>query len=202
MSDTVYCYPPDYTVLNNRLGLRDADALDRAERRLVYLRQAEDIPTGDFDLAHLRAIHRHLFQDVFDWAGDIRTVEISKGGSQFQFMRYIETGMADVHRRIKTHDYLRKLSPDEFADLAAEILGDINYVHPFREGNGRTQVLFIKQLAQRAGHDIDLTKLRGDDWMAASREAHQANYQPLRQCLRETIRQPTRTQKRPRSRER
>lgn len=79
MSDTVYCYPPDYTVLKNRLGLRDAEALDRAERRLVYLRQAEDIPTGDFDLAHLRAIHRHLFQDVFDWAGQIRTVEISKG---------------------------------------------------------------------------------------------------------------------------
>lgn len=202
MSDTDYCYPPDYAVLKNRLGLRDSKALDRAERRLVYLRQAEDIPTGDFDLAHLRAIHRHLFQDVFDWAGQIRTVEISKGGSQFQFMRYIETGMADVHRRIKTHDYLRNLDPDEFADLAAEILGDINYVHPFREGNGRTQVLFIKQLAERAGHDLDLTKIRPDAWMHASREAHQANYQPLRQCLRETIRTPTRSRKQPRSRER
>lgn len=202
MNDSVYCYPPDYTVLKNRLDLRDAKALDRAERRLVYLRQAEDIPGGDFDLSHLCAIHRHLFQDVFDWAGQIRTVEISKDGNQFQFQRFIETGMADVYRRIQAHDYLRNLVPDDFAGLAGEILGDINYVHPFREGNGRTQLHFIKQLAARADHSLDLTKIEKDAWMEASRQAHQANYQPLSQCLRETIREPIRSHRRKRSRQR
>lgn len=202
MSDTVYCYPPDHTVLKNRLDLRDAKALDRAERRLVYLRQAEDIPDGDFDLAHLCAIHRHLFQDIFDWAGQIRTVEISKNGNQFQFQRFIETGMADVYRRIQAHDYLRSLEPDDFAGLASEILGDINYVHPFREGNGRAQLHFIKQLAARAGHDLDLTKIEKDAWMEASRQAHQTNYQPLSQRLRETIRAPIRSHRRKRSRQR
>lgn len=183
MSDTDYCYPPDYTVLRNRLGLRDATQLDRAERRLVTQRAIEPLPKGDFDLAHLRALHRHLFQDVFEWAGDIRTVEISKGGSQFQFRQYIETGMMDVHRRIQTHNYLRNLPADQFASLAGEIIGDINYVHPFREGNGRAQLFFFKQLAEQAGHSVDLTQIEQSTWMAASRLAHQGDYGPLAACL-------------------
>ncbi|MBM1556230.1 Fic family protein [Sulfitobacter mediterraneus] len=187
MSDADYCYPPDYTVLKNRLGLRDADHLDRAERRLVTQRALEPLPIGDFDLAHLRALHHHLFQDVFEWAGDLRTVEISKGGSQFQFRQYIETGMTDVHRRITAHNYLRNLPADQFADLAGEILGDINYVHPFREGNGRTQLYFYKQLAEQAGHAVDLTQIEAPAWMDASRQAHEGNYAPMASCLSQTL---------------
>jgi cell filamentation protein len=115
MSDEVYCYPPDYTVLKNRLDIRDAAELDRIERRTASQRAAEPIPSGSFNLAHLRAIHRHLFQDVYDWAGELRTVEISKGASQFQFRRYIETGMADVHRRIVAWNQLRGLDAETFA---------------------------------------------------------------------------------------
>ncbi len=71
-------------VLRNKFGVSDSSLLDRLEREWVVQRVAEGCPTGDFDLAHLRAIHRHLFQDVFAWAGEIRTVEISKNGDQFQ----------------------------------------------------------------------------------------------------------------------
>lgn len=104
MSDTEYCYPPDYTVLRNKLGLRDAKELEFFEREFVMQRIAQGAPSGDFGLAHLQAIHRHLFQDVYEWAGEIRTVEIAKGGSQFQFRRFIETGMADIHRRLAARD--------------------------------------------------------------------------------------------------
>ena len=69
MSDRDYCYPPDYTALRNRLDIRGAPALEAAERELVALRLPEPVPAGDFDLAHLKAIHRHLFQDVYAWAG-------------------------------------------------------------------------------------------------------------------------------------
>ncbi len=86
-----YVYPGTH-VLRNRLGITDARKLDRIERRLVGDRIAEGVPLGSFDLAHLRAIHRHLFQDVYDWAGELRTVEIFKGGNQFQFRQYIPTG--------------------------------------------------------------------------------------------------------------
>jgi cell filamentation protein len=125
---------PGTNVLRNRLGITDARKLDRTERRLVGDRIAEGVPDGSFDLAHLRAIHRHLFQDVYDWAGELRTVEISKGGSQFQFRQYIPTGMADVHRRLGRAGFLKHRSPREFAREAGTIMGDINYIHPFRKG--------------------------------------------------------------------
>ena len=183
MSDTQYCYPPDYSVLKNKLDLRDATQFERVERRLVVQRVLDGIPSGDFDLAHLKAIHRHLFQDIFDWAGEIRTTEISKGGSQFQFRQYIETGMADIHRRIKSHGYLKNFPAAQFADIAGEIMGDINYVHPFREGNGRTQMQYLKLLVEQAGHAIDLTLIEKASWMEASRQAHLGNYQPMSQCI-------------------
>jgi len=183
MSDTEYCYPPDYTVLKNKLNFVVADELEYFEREFVIQRTIAGIPTGDFDLAHLKAIHRQMFQDVYEWAGEIRTVEISKGGSQFQFRQYIDTGMTDVHRRIKAHNYLKNLAAEQFADIAGEIMGDINYVHPFREGNGRTQLQYLKQLAEQAGHSIDLTAIEKDAWMNASRKAHLGDYQSMSRCI-------------------
>ena len=96
MTDKVYCYPPDYTVLRHIPGITDADKLDRVERRAVLACSEQGPPTGDFDLAHLRAIHRHLFQDIYEWAGEVRTVEISKGRTGFMPRRFIETGMGDI----------------------------------------------------------------------------------------------------------
>lgn len=185
-----YTYPGS-RVLRNKLDIREPAALDRVERRLVVQRTREGVPVGDFDLAHLKDIHRHLFQDIYSWAGEVRNVEISKSGHQFQFRQYIGTGMADVHRRIVQCNYLRKLSPDEFARLAGEIIGDVNYVHPFREGNGRTQLQFLKQLGERAGHPLDLTKLTQETWLEASREAHRAQYGHMAQAIRESIAQKT-----------
>lgn len=187
MSDTTYCYPPDYTVLKNKLNLRTAGALAFAEREFVTFRMTEAVPRGAFDLGHLKAIHRHLFQDIYDWAGEIRTVEISKGNSQFQFRQFIQTGIADIHRRIVVHGYLKNLPPTGFADLAGEIMGDINYVHPFRDGNGRTQMQYLKQLAGEAGHLIDLTRIEKRSWMSASRAAHQGDYTPMSECILKAI---------------
>jgi len=183
MSDPVYCYPPDHRVLRNKLNLRDAAKLDQFERELVAQRTAQGIPSGDFDLAHLRAIHWHLFQDVYDWAGELRTVEIAKGGNQFQFRQYIGTGMADVHRRIVAAGYLRNLSARAFAEKAGEIIGDINYVHPFREGNGRAQALYLEALARQAGHPLDLTRLVRESWMEASKASYAGRYSPFADCI-------------------
>ena len=190
MNDTVYCYPPDYQILRNKLNLHSASELDFFEREFVTFRAMQDLPRGDFDLDHLRALHFHLFQDIYEWAGDVRCVEISKGGSQFQFRRYIETGMGDVHRRIQAQGYLRGLSAERFSYKAGDIIGDVNYIHPFREGNGRTQLYFLKQLAQQAGHNIDLTQVKPAKWMVASRIAHRADYRIMRQCILDMIVEP------------
>jgi cell filamentation protein len=170
-----YTYPGS-SVLRNKLGIIEAERLEIIERRLVTQRAREGIPTGNFDLAHLCAIHRHLFQDIYDWAGEVRTLEIAKGGSQFQFRRFIETGMIDIHRRLVHTDFLRGLSATGFASSAGQIMGDVNYVHPFREGNGRTQLYYLQQLALQAGHPINLGALDPERWLAASKAAHRGNY--------------------------
>jgi cell filamentation protein len=176
--DDPYVYPST-SVLRNKLGLTDPDQLDRAERRLVAQRIAEGVPTGNFDLAHLRAIHRHLFQDLYAWAGELRTVEIAKEGHQFQFCRFIQDGMADVHRRLEQAGFLRGLSAAQFAEAAGQIIGDVNYVHPFREGNGRAQLQYLEQLAAQAGHPLDIGRIEPRGWLRASRASHDGDYGPM-----------------------
>lgn len=144
---------------------------------MVTERLAEGAPSGNFDLPHLRSIHRHLFQDIYDWAGELRTVEMSKGAQQFMFLRFIGTGMDDIHRRLKETNFLRDLDASHFAEAVGPIIGDINYVHPFREGNGRTQLAYLAELAAQAGHVFDAGKLDPERWIAASIAAHGANYE-------------------------
>lgn len=176
--DTLYLYPGS-AVLRNKFGIVDKERLEQIERLFVVERAAEGIPKGGFDLAHLRTIHRHLFQDVYEWAGELRKIEIAKDGHQFQFRQYLETGMADVTRRLQKANFLKGLSRADFVGKAGEIMGDVNYVHPFREGNGRTQLYFLEQLAQQAGHPIDLRRLDPKRWIAASRAAHKGDYKPI-----------------------
>ena len=187
MTDKVYCYPPDYTVLKNKLGIRNTGKLELTEREFVTERIAQGVPEGNFALVHLQAIHKHLFQDVYEWAGQIRTVEISKGTDQFQPRQYIETGMADVHRRIVGAGYLRGTDATGFARQAGKFIGDVNYVHPFREGNGRTQAQYLKQLTERSGHRLDLAKLEPARWIEASRQAHKGEYEPMAQAIRAAL---------------
>ena len=112
MSDRDYCYPPDYAVLRNKLDIRDAAELETAERELVTFRLLEPMPAGNFDLTHLKAIHRHLFQDIYAWAGDVRTVESAKGKNRFQPRRFIAADMADIHCRIVATEYFRGSDAD------------------------------------------------------------------------------------------
>jgi cell filamentation protein len=181
-----YVYPGTRT-LRNRLGITDAQLLDHAERSLVTQRLSQPVPKGSFDLAHLRAIHRHLFQDIYDWAGQLRTVEISKGGSQFQFRQYIQTGMSDVHRRLTRAGFLKRLPASEFAREAGIIIGDINYIHPFREGNGRTQAQYLQQLAEQAGYQLDFRRIEPGKWIEASKASHMADYSLMADAIREAI---------------
>jgi cell filamentation protein len=186
VSEDPYVYPGT-SVLRNRFGLADAADLDRVERLHTTNRSLEPIPRGSFDLVHLRAIHHHLFQDIYDWAGELRTVEISKGSQQFQLRKFIETGMGDVHGRLVRSRFLKGLSAAAFAEQAAVIVGDINYIHPFREGNGRTQLQYLKQLADKAGHRLDLARIEGPKWIEASVLSHATDYGPMAALIGEAV---------------
>jgi cell filamentation protein len=132
-----------------------------------------------------------IYFGTYDWAGQIRTVELNKGGDQLMFRRYIQTGMADVHRRIVKADYFKGRSRTDFATGAGEVMGDINYVHPFREGNGRTQLLYLKQLSIVAGHPLDPRRIPPQMWIEASKRAHQAEYALVGAAIRAALERST-----------
>lgn len=185
MSDKTYCYPPDYKVLKNKYGLHNADILDKAERRASRARLEQHLPLGEFDKTHLQAIHHHLFQDVYEWAGEFRTLNISKGNSNFIDVSRLDLAMQDIHKRLANRDYLKDLSHAEFAKGAAEIIGDLNYAHPFRDGNGRTQLSYLILLAEQARHVFMPERLDKKAWIEASIATCKPDpdYKPMSKCI-------------------
>jgi cell filamentation protein len=153
-----YCYPAS-TVLKNRLGLRDQAELDAFEAIITAQRGEEPLPRGHLGYTHYRAIHRHLFQDVFDWAGRLRTIRIAKAESMFCYPEHIDGEMKKLFAELKAAKFLLDLPPNEFARRAAHILSELNAIHPFREGNGRTQLTYLTLLANRAGHTLALERM-------------------------------------------
>jgi cell filamentation protein len=126
---------------------------------MTMQRSDEPLPPGNLDVNHYCAIHHHLFQDVYEWAGKFRTVRMSKGGSAFYYPEYIEQEMQRLFDDLKHQNYFCELLADEFATRAAHFLAILNAIHPFREGNGRAQTSFLLLLADHAGHPINLDKL-------------------------------------------
>ena len=137
MPDTKYCYP-DTDVLINKLDIRDLDKFHIFERKLTMLRLLEllDKPiNGKFDFKHLQAIHAYIFQDVYDWAGKVRTVDIAKG-NMFCNVRFISSQADVIFSGLKEEHYLAGLDEDMFIKRLAYYFSEINALHPFREGNG------------------------------------------------------------------
>ncbi len=161
-----YCYPGT-DVYRNKLDIRDPDILERYER-LVTAVQIESMPK-DFPVSPegYRQIHHHLLSEVYDWAGAYRYVDTGRG-APFCKADYIDAEMNKRFAAINGENNLRGLTADQFADRAAEHVNELNAIHPFLDGNGRTQRAFLEILAERAGHDIDLARIDPEAWNQAS----------------------------------
>ena len=172
-----YCYPDSY-VLRNKLDIQDSETLYEAERRLTGLNLLEikEAPIkGKFDLRHLQAIHKYVFGDIYEWAGELRTVNIAKG-NQFCNYEHLETYADGVFKKLKAENYLIDTPSDEIHGRLTFYLSEINVLHPFREGNGRTQRVFIEYLAQTAGWHIDFSDVSDTEMIEASAEAFAMEY--------------------------
>jgi cell filamentation protein len=170
MSSDPYVYPGT-TVLKNILGIRNQKTLDRFEADRVGQRSLELMEqplSGSFDVDHLQRIHRYLFQDVYEWAGCFRTVDIAKGNSYFAHVPYIRLALQSLVEKLSEEQHLRAVNQEAFAHRGAEILGTLNAVHPFREGNGRTQREFIRQLAHKNGYWVDWSRVSREEVYEAS----------------------------------
>ncbi|MDR0953818.1 MAG: Fic family protein [Rikenellaceae bacterium] len=156
---------PDYTytdpktgVMRNLAGITDHDTLVLVEsgaftKRIKELRAK---PLKIKNAETLLTIHKHLFQDVYEWAGKVRTVEISKSGHAFISLGYFHRAFPFIDTMIADYRTIDKNDKPALAQKLAEILDHINYLHPFREGNGRTQREFLRLLALEKGLDLDL----------------------------------------------
>lgn len=182
--DNYYCYQGTY-VLKNKMGITDANELKVAEREITAIRTAQLMQNhieASFDFELLKKIHAFLFGDIYEWAGKIRNVNISKG-NQFCRCEFIDDQMNMVMNKLKKDNYLSDLSREETASKLAYYLGEINAIHPFREGNGRTQRMFIELLAAHNGYQLDFSKITSQEMLEASQQTFNLEYEYMTRIL-------------------
>jgi cell filamentation protein len=163
-----YCYSST-SVLINRLGLMDDDLLCRAEHDLTQIAASEiDFELPPYDLAYLQQIHRYLFRDIYDWAGEIRTVDISKADTRFCNVNRIEPEASKLFLVLAKANWLEGFARSALVSAAAEFFGDLNVIHPFREGNGRAQRILFEHIIVNAGYEIDWWVVGESEWIRAN----------------------------------
>lgn len=180
--DDPYCYKGTF-VLKNKAGLRDAGALEGFELEMSALRAEEPLPHGRFGPAHYCAVHRHLFQDVYRWAGRYRTVRTAKDGNLFCYPEHIKPEMNNLFARLREEILGPALPFGAFVRASAEFLGELNAIHPFREGNGRAQLSFLFLLAIEAGHPLDLAQVNRATLLPAMIASFHGQLEPLEQVI-------------------
>lgn len=156
--DDPYLYPGT-CVLRNRLDIRDAESLSAFEVEASHFRAEMGLPEGNFDAAHYRGAHHQLFQDVYEWAGEYRTVRIAKGETMFCYPENIPTQMDALFAGMEGGARFRDLTPEEFVTRLAGFLAELNAIHPFREGNGRTQLSFAGLIGAAFDQPLQLERV-------------------------------------------
>ncbi len=197
MADDPYLIPGT-DVLANRLRITDGGRLATAEHGLTAIR-LDELGSGavtlnrSYDLDHLRAVHRHVFQDVYDWAGQLRSAtNIRKEGDDKQFVSsdLVPIKATMLFNEVKAANYLRGQPLDVFVDNCAGLLAELNELHGFRDGNGRAQREYLRELAEDAGYQINWAGIDADANNAASRASmagESLDHRPFIPLLRSII---------------
>ena len=190
-STTDGCYPGT-TCLVNKLGIQDELALAETEAAVVLgkasLLDQQPIP-GVFDFDHYKRIHQFLFCDLYDSAGQIRTINLSKKGTAFVPAAEIESCAVACFKRLAEFSG-EGMSHRELAEEVADFYHTVNMLHPFREGNGRTQRIFFTQWIRSLGYDFDLSSVDPDAFMIATTYAAQGVMDQLADFFEQMIEQP------------
>lgn len=169
---------PETRILKNLFAIADQQILDQVEAELtvaLIATMAEHPIDGKFDLEHLMTIHKQLFSRIYNWAGKLRTVEMTKDQTRFAPIAYLAQSATDVFNELKTEKYLINLDDEDYVCRFAHYYSEINILHPFREGNGRAQRALFSLLAQRSGRHIAWDLMDRDENVAASVAAYKGD---------------------------
>lgn len=187
-----YFYPGT-EVLVNKLGIINSEQAELFERTMSFLRRRELLMRDHkvpINYESFKALHGYIFQDVWSWAGKPRTYTTGRGPMPFATPENIDPEMTKRFAKINKENNCQGLPLDKFANRAAEHIAEINAIHPFVEGNGRTQRLFLHYLAKQAGYQLNLRSLeqkKGDWYKVSAISFNQLNYQPMAECIKRAL---------------
>lgn len=162
------------TCLINKFDIKDENILKDLETTVTFSKITEyslNPLFNTFDVNHYKAIHKYLFEDIYDWAGEYRTVDMSKKGTSFAKAESIDELMMKCFARLQNNNCFQDLDFDGFVDSVVGFYCVTNMIHPFREGNGRTQRLFLTQLINLNNYSIDFSEIDTDELMIATIQA-------------------------------
>lgn len=180
MGDSLYCYPGT-NILKNKLNIHDEQILEQAELELSGLASnLIEYAEPPYDLQYLKSIHAQLFGDLYDWAGKLRQIDISKGDTSFCNFSRIEIETNKLLKPLQEKKYFQGLAPQQLIPQLADLYCELNVIHPFREGNGRTQRIFFEHLIAHCGYGIDWSRIDSQQqWIQANIEGFYGNLNPL-----------------------
>ena len=159
LGDSLYCYSGT-SILKNKLNIRDEHILEQAELELSGLSSSLiDYAEPPYNLQYLQAIHTQLFGDLYEWSGQLRQIDISKGDTRFCTFSRIEIETNKLLNSLQQQNYFQDLESKYFIPKLADLYCELNVIHPFREGNGRTQRIFFEHLIAYCGYGIDWSKI-------------------------------------------
>lgn len=186
---TADCYEGT-TCLVNKLNIKDETVLSKIEADITFAKTAEwesNPVRGEWTTDYYKAIHRFLFEDLYDWAGEFRTINISKKGTQFVDCGQLSDLSDKIFHRLKALHYLKGLPFSQFIDELTDIYCSLNLLHPFREGNGRTERVFITQLIRENGYTINFSEMDKDLLMIATIQSAQGVTDNLKAVFSEAV---------------
>ncbi|WP_426111940.1 putative adenosine monophosphate-protein transferase Fic [Pseudomonas sp. DSP3-2-2] len=185
-----YCYL-DTSVLRNLLDLTDDQTLSEAERALSEVAaDAIEFAPPPYDLSYLQSVHRRLFADLYEWAGELRTVDISKDSTHFCTTSRIEPEAKKLFTHLAQANWFQGLDRSALVAASAELFGDLNVVHPFREGNGRAQRILFEHIIVNAGYEISWWAVDAQVWLQANIDAVVCDYKALTGVFERCVGQP------------
>lgn len=168
--NSIYCYKGT-NILINKLNIKDPVLLKNYETSVVGLKLmalSKKGITGNFDISHFVNIHKFLFEDIYPFAGLFRTENIAKDYFQFAEWEYIESELSRLFTELKKENFLFNISKENFANRLAYYWSELNVLHPFREGNGRTTREFLRQLSLKNSYVLDLHLVDSNALLTAS----------------------------------
>ena len=169
-TQSIYCYP-DSNVLINKLNIKENKLLKTAEEEITLIKQMELLKNpirGNFSKAHLMNIHKFIFEDIYSFAGKIRREQISKADTMFYPPNLIDRELDKVFAKIKEKNMLKETDEEKVFDNLAYVMAELNIIHPFREGNGRSIREFIRLMAKRIGYDLNWGNVDKEELLEAS----------------------------------